>query len=1512
MEMNEYTQEQAVEIIESTALVMLCQYRCHYLERRALLATLSDENSQQLRVHAKRMSYSGRQNRLQEIYSLASDIQHDLGYRPFDRKLLNLSSSTPSNNKSLILQYEDLFEEASALAFIQAKCQLIIEQDSSDENTIIWMLAELRHEQDRRRSALLESLEHLHAINRSKYIETTSKLINQLKKQYEQCLVPNAISIITRIRVSQTDDFYMVRAAALPYEICKFQVYGLDKTEKMRKLEAKIKIHSLLEYSDSEIQDMYLSSKLAVELGNKATAWKIGQFTINSVNSQVKIAGSIKDKDFKHIDRLRFIAWSHKMSVLLSHLPETISLLMVDTQIISSLIAGRHSLTDTITNSIVDNLLHLNQRVKIPDDFSFLPNFIKDSFHNNENFTIFSSYQLQELLWLKDLALSIDPDEIKMIANKSAIIDLWADLNRHRKASKSWQNNTGIQISWKGLLNCIKIRSTIEYRKYPDIPIHVSLLKELFLIQNIIFEKWVIEEQKQSDIVNLIKRFMKSNTSISIAVLLTTPEKNDYVDDAIARALIKQLGRSEWAKLTEKEKHELLQKNRLAVLKAKKHGAESDQVAGLLASLSKDKAFQLAQRSSQRRKINALLKTRIEQKSSVDPHIKQLEDNINAKYDEISAKTIKKPLSEFKQEDTNLLIPVSKQRFAEYFEKRKPFLDKTELKILDKYCSGQHEVLDHVKDPLNQEKLHIKSFSDDEYSEKIDNKLSQFFTTIGHPNTLKNLIAIRIDLANVYQNKPTSSDSLIPRLNSMKSLVDDFREIRQEFIKSRQDWLQLAVKSNNIDDPTQELTALIKESEKLHEETSVAQILKLDAEKERLRILSLESDEAKPDVEEEIADAIQAKADAQKDLLLAKTLMQKYGEHEWNKFSEKERQEKILKVRVELEKMRKSQTEADLSEDARFIFNQLKNSDDLKKHVEAGQKIRLEQLIKEKQDLINSKKLSEKEADVWLEDQKANLTSSKPQDVLKLLQYDADKEKSKVLSELERAIDFKEKERIRQLTLGKQKLARINAARDVTNQAVFDLLSQQSSQMRTKHDEQERQRQLAKARLDQYRKNRTDMKITEESSDTTSLQSEQNIPLEIAKLIQIWQEEETLALMIFLDEQKNLDITDIFSKGYSIDDLEALEIKNTETFNQTKADTTAVESRQWKTARDKCFSRAAALKLIIKGVKQTANISNEKDKTSVFQREVENTRTVLVSHLETAHRRLREKVMSTLDAVQEDKLVIYHHKLNIQRHYQANLAIVLLGKKTDIKVDKSTVQDSSVFNELHKKHDLMKEKLVDDVLKEMFKTKVESIPDYQQLVKQVVDFIEKNPDTDITKAVRTVIKTRPDWYEFRQNLHKPKTKTDDIKKKMLEVNLDLDNEKKALFDQLKSANDSRDKQRQAQLIQAKLKRERKQLEREENFNQASLLLKSNQLATSKLEEQRKINLELARKRLANKRGKMSDLKALENTLFDVKTVMSIRANENTKTADLDAGEWIEDCHEKERDLLMVFKDLSVE
>ena len=113
-------------------------------------------------------------------------------------------------------------------------------------------------------------------------------------------------------------------------------------------------------------------------------------------------------------------------------------------------------------------------------------------------------------------------------------------------------------------------------------------------------------------------------------------------------------------------------------------------------------------------------------------------------------------------------------------------------------------MLDHVKDPLNEEKLHLKSFSDDDYSEKINDKLSQFFNTIGHPNTLRNLIEMRIDLANSYQNKSTSSDTLIPRLNSIKPQVEDFREIRQEFIKSRQDWLQLAVKSHNIDDPTQD------------------------------------------------------------------------------------------------------------------------------------------------------------------------------------------------------------------------------------------------------------------------------------------------------------------------------------------------------------------------------------------------------------------------------------------------------------------------------------------------------------------------------------------------------------------------------------------------------------------------------------------------------------------------------------------------------------------------------------
>ena len=86
-------------------------------------------------------------------------------------------------------------------------------------------------------------------------------------------------------------------------------------------------------------------------------------------------------------------------------------------------------------------------------------------------------------------------------------------------------------------------------------------------------------------------------------------------------------------------------------------------------------------------------------------------------------------------------------------------------------------------------------------------------------------------------------------------------------------------------------------------------------------ILGLKRKQARPSAEEspeqELVEALEQKYDAMKDKLLTEALMKQMGEAEWAALSERERQAKLLKLRLQERKLRQ---EGKIDEASRSVF----------------------------------------------------------------------------------------------------------------------------------------------------------------------------------------------------------------------------------------------------------------------------------------------------------------------------------------------------------------------------------------------------------------------------------------------------------------------------------------------------------------------------------------------------------------------------------------------------------------
>ena len=88
----------------------------------------------------------------------------------------------------------------------------------------------------------------------------------------------------------------------------------------------------------------------------------------------------------------------------------------------------------------------------------------------------------------------------------------------------------------------------------------------------------------------------------------------------------------------------------------------------------------------------------------------------------------------------------------------------------------------------------------------------------------------------------------------------------------------------------------------------------------------------------------------------------------------------------------------------------------------------------------------------------------------------------------------------------------------------------------------------------------------------------------------------------------------------------------------------------------------------------------------------------------------------------------------------------------------------------------------------------EKIPDLDEFVTKIIERMASNPDEDIAKAARFIIKSNHKWAYLKNLIKTADSKTrSEVSKKLKNLEFDLQGEQKALLGQLENATNARQK-----------------------------------------------------------------------------------------------------------------------
>ncbi|XP_064633679.1 golgin subfamily A member 4-like [Lineus longissimus] len=270
---------------------------------------------------------------------------------------------------------------------------------------------------------------------------------------------------------------------------------------------------------------------------------------------------------------------------------------------------------------------------------------------------------------------------------------------------------------------------------------------------------------------------------------------------------------------------------------------------------------------------------------------------------------------------------------------------------------------------------------------------------------------------------------------------------------------------------------LQKTPQTLKQLKNVQNLARKNAWYENVAVVVLQSEagsQAGQDENAQVIDAVEKKYDALRDKILMEALMKQAGDVEWNQLSEKERQARLIKLKMEEKRLRQ---EGRMDEASELIAGMLENENELNKllgDTKEQQRKKLEERLARRKQLVAEREAEGLSTDETIldaiQDQEEKVEEkTKKRNILEQLEYHLEDEKAALLAGLNRQGSAIEMERQRQKEIARLKQEERRMKQEDKYMSAVMLIQVHEEQEKkleaTLVADRERQRALAKERL---------------------------------------------------------------------------------------------------------------------------------------------------------------------------------------------------------------------------------------------------------------------------------------------------------------------------------------------------------------------------------------------------------------------------------------------------------------
>eukprot|EP00057_Strongylocentrotus_purpuratus_P011445 XP_011665919.1 PREDICTED: trichohyalin isoform X2 [Strongylocentrotus purpuratus] len=685
--------------------------------------------------------------------------------------------------------------------------------------------------------------------------------------------------------------------------------------------------------------------------------------------------------------------------------------------------------------------------------------------------------------------------------------------------------------------------------------------------------------------------------------------------------------------------------------------------------------------------------------------------------------------------------------------------------------------------------------------------------------------------------------------------------------------------------------------------------------------------------ESQLVEALEAKYDALKDKLLADALMKQMGEGEWARLSEKERQLRLMKLKLEERRLRQ---EGKMDEAAALLGDALKSQNALealmgesKKAQEEKLRLRLE---KRKQRLAQG--MSEEDIDHLEEEeikQEEEELKKQRRNILLDLDNRLEDEKAALLAALRGQGDRLQSEKERQAELARLRREQRKARQEDKFEAAALVMGLAQKADDAKEKDRKRQEQLAKERLAQRRRLKAAATETKETVTPVMLPENENDKQGL---------QEAVIQEMEMKHSTERDFLMQLVQDESQGDLRKTAGLMSEDKRQQKLGELKEQRRQWRESGPTKETEDEQTDILRKGV--AVLLESRLIGMKAIQGGEATDGDVEVSLIADLQEKQDKEAGYLMDDLESKSAMTLKQLKQVQfiaraNGWNDNVAATVLVTKSDTEM----VTEEQLLKALESKYDVMRDKLLAEALIKQTgeaewakltererQARLMKLKLQERKMRQENKFDEANSllsqgIKDQAELARLLGATKTEQEEkLKQRLERKKQLKEEREAQGLEANDEVldeivqhemsrkeiledrkkrhnileglnnhfEDEKNALLAALRSQDDTLQSEKERQLALAKLRRDQRKLQDEEKFEAAAALFglaqQHEKTREANYEKDKERQKQLARERLAARRAKMAGDEKGEQakhlTRSDIQEQLLLEEKENAK------------------------------